>query len=227
MSTATQIPLALPHRVALDGDDFFVSPSNQAAVDWIDRWPDWPGRLLLLVGPYGAGKSHLAAVWRQATGAALRHGPELTPADLEWVRAGRPMAVEDCGAGLDQARQVLLFHMINAMRETGQESGGSLLLTAENAPAHWPLTLPDLASRLRAAPVARIEAPDDSLMAALLVKQFSDRQLRVGADLLGYLLPRIERSFAALCEAVERLDAAALAEQRPITVPFARKVLEL
>lgn len=223
MSTAVQIPLALPHREALDGDDFFVSPSNQAAVHWIDRWPDWPGRMLLVVGPYGAGKSHLAAVWRQATGAALRSASDLSAEDLEWVRAGRPMAVEDCGGGLDQSREVLLFHMINAMRE----SGGSLLLTAEEAPAHWPIALPDLASRLRAAPVARIEAPDDSLMAALLVKQFSDRQLRVGADLVGYLLPRIERSFAALRDAVDRLDAAALAEQRAITVPFARRVLDL
>lgn len=218
-----QIPLALPHRVALDADDFFVSPSNREAVEWIDRWPDWPGRLLLVTGPSGAGKSHLAAVWRQATGAALRRGAELGSADLEWVRAGRPMAVEDCGNGLDDAREVLLFHMINAMRE----SGGSLLLTANQAPAHWPLALPDLASRLRAAPVARIEAPDDSLMGALLVKQFSDRQLRVGADLVGYLVSRLERSFAALCDAVDRLDAAALAAQRPITVPFARKVLDL
>lgn len=223
MSAAMQIPLVLPHRVALDGDDFFVSPSNLAAVEWIDRWPDWPGRLLVVAGPSGAGKSHLAAVWRKATGAALRPAAELAAEDLEWVRGGRPMAVEDCGDTLEPEREVLLFHMINAMRE----AGGSLLLTAAEAPAHWPIALPDLASRLRAAPVARIEAPDDSLMAALLVKQFNDRQLRVGADVLGYLLPRIERSFAALNDAVDRLDAAALAEQRAITVPFARKVLGL
>jgi chromosomal replication initiation ATPase DnaA len=103
--------------------------------------------------------------------------------------------------------------------------GATLLLTATEPPSAWPVRLPDLRSRLLAAWPVRIEPPDDALLRALLVKQFADRQLRVEPAVIEYLIPRLERSFASMREAVDLLDRAALRNQRPITLPLARKVL--
>jgi len=222
----TQFPLGLPTRTALGGEDFFVSPANSDAVGWIDRWPAWPGGVLALCGPLGAGKSHLAAVWQQMSGAEVLRHSALGPDAAMAARRGAALVLEDVdpdGSAGDSAREVALFHLLNTIREVG----GSLLLTARRPPGRWTVDLPDLVSRLRALPVAEIAAPDDALIGAVLVKQFGDRQLRVSAEVITYLTHRLERSFASLGAAVEQLDAAALAAQRPITVPFARQVLAL
>lgn len=223
MTTSEQLPLGLPHRVALGGDDFFVAPSNQAAVDWIDRWPDWPGGVLILTGLAGAGKSHLAAVWQHAANARGLAASDLAASDILAARRGECLLIEEADHALSSANETDLFHLVNTVREVG----GSLLLTARDGPGQWPICLPDLASRLKAAPITAIGKPDEALMAAVLLKQFADRQLRVGPDVAAYLVPRLERSFNAVRQAVERLDVAALAEQRAITVPFARRILDL
>lgn len=222
-SGATQLPLALPCRESRGGEDFFIAPSNQDAVDWIDRWPDWPGAILVLHGPAGAGKSHLAAVWQGASGAWALPAASLDDAAITRARAEPHLVLEDADRALTPAFETALFHLVNSVRETG----GSLLITAREAAGRWPVTLPDLGSRLRAMPQAGLQEPDEALMAAVLVKQFSDRQLRIGADLADYLVTRLDRSFDQLRAAVDSLDRAALAERRALTIPFARKVLGL
>ncbi len=199
------------------------------AVAWIDRWPNWPAPALTLYGPAASGKTHLAQVWR----ARVRDGggqvvsllPEtLNGADvLSHIAGERWLLLEDADrfVPFDPARETAVFHIYNTLKA----SGGQLLLTAREAPARWPLALPDLRSRLLAAPAARIDPPDDALMAAVLTKHFADRQLRVSPDVIQFLLPRIERSFPALKIVADALDAAALAEGRAVTVPLAGKVL--
>jgi chromosomal replication initiation ATPase DnaA len=215
-----QLVLDLGHRAALGREDFLVAPCNRAAVAWIDRWPDWPAPALVLAGPEGCGKTHLAHVWRHRTGAALllrsalAEGGDPVPED-----GARYVVVEDADAPGSEAA---LFHLYNHIAA----HGGTMLLCARMPPARWPIALPDLASRLRAAPVAEIGLPDDSLLEAVLAKLFADRQLRIGAEILRYVVPRMERSFAAARAIVERLDRAALAESRTVTVPLARRVLE-
>jgi len=217
---ARQIPLSFDHRPALDAEDFVVAGPNSAAVAWLDRWPDWPGHTLAIFGPAGSGKSHLAHAWRHRSGAGLMAGAALRAADVADV-AGPTyrLVVEDGDRGLDEAA---LFHLINLVRE----EGGFLLLTGRHAPARWPVVLPDLRSRLAAMAAVELLAPDDGLIAAVLAKQFDDRQLRVAADVVDYLVPRMERSFAAIAEVVAALDTLSLAERRDITVPLARRVLE-
>lgn len=220
--SARQLALALPQRPALGRDDFLVAPCNAAAVAWLDRWPAWPAGLLAVHGPEGAGKSHLAEVWRQASGALPLAVGHLGAADAEALPAGASVLLDDAEGGLGGGAEVALLHLVNHVRE----AGGTLLLTGRRPPARWPLALPDLASRLAAAPAVGIAAPDDTLLAALLAKQFHERQLRVAGDVIRYLVSRIERSFAAAQAIVRALDAAALADRRPITVPLARRVLE-
>lgn len=220
---ARQIAFDLGHRPALGRQDFLVAPSNQDAVAWIDLWPEWPAPALVLHGPASCGKTHLAAVWAEKTRAAF--------VTAEMIAAGDAAAIAGMADHLvldhvdpwfsDRAAETTLFHVYNIMKEEGR----SLLLTMRMAPVHVPFALPDLASRLRAAPAVSIHAPDDTLLAAILVKLFADRQLAVGQDVIAYIIPRMERSFAAAVDIVDRADRLALAEKRNIGVPLLRQVM--
>ena len=227
MSTPAQLPLDLPHRPALGREDFLVASANRTAVAWIDLWPSWPQPALVLHGPTGSGKTHLAQVWRHTSGAAAADAARLLaddPPDL--LGAGTELLLDDADRVIGDARdravvERRLLHLYNVVRERG----GHLLLTARNAPARWSLKLPDLRSRLRAATCAELGAPDDQLIQAVLIKLFADRQLRVPPEVVRFLLLRMERSFAEAERIVDALDAASLAARKEITVPLARQVL--
>jgi chromosomal replication initiation ATPase DnaA len=214
-----QLPLDLPVRAAAGRSDFLVAPSNARALAVVDGWRDWPQGKLALIGPKGSGKSHLARVWAAASGARVIAAADLGPGAPD----PGPVAVEDVAAvaGSDAGERALL-HLHNLVLA----EGGRLLLTGRTPPAQWGLRLPDLASRLVAVPVARIEPPDDALLAALIVKLFADRGLAVGPRLVAWLVPRMERSHAAAAQVVAALDRAALASGRPLGRGLAREVLE-
>jgi chromosomal replication initiation ATPase DnaA len=219
--TGAQLSLAFGHVPSLAADDFLVAPCNAEAHAWVGAPEGWPGPASVLAGPAGSGKTHLAHLFAHEGGGVLVSAAELTQENTRSLLEAVPvLAVEDCDApGLDE---VALFHLINQ----GRELGRLLLLTARTAPASWNVGLPDLRSRLLAMPVAAIGAPDDALLAALLVKLFMDRQIRIGEDVVHFLVGRMERSFAACAMMVERLDHAALAGRRAVTVPLARRILE-
>lgn len=213
-----QLALDLPHRAALGREDFLVSRSNRRAVDTIDAWPRWPHSELLLIGPQGSGKSHLAEVWRAVSGADRVSAADLDCAMVPRLAQHSALVVDDCGRAVDAPA---LVHLLN---ETSR-SRAHLLLAARTAPAEWGVALPDLVSRLNRMSVARLEPPDDVLMEAVLVKLFADRQIEVGPAVVRYLALRIERSFAALHEAVARLDRLAIEERRRVTRPLAARML--
>lgn len=214
-----QLSLGLTLPVSYAREDFLVASGNEAALAWIDRWPDWPNGALILYGQEGSGKTHLAQIWaNQAAGAQLIGSDDFNAAKVDAL-AQQPLALDDADRIADP---VALFHLINVMRERGF----SLLLTGSAAPARWAYTLPDLMSRLKAMPAQEIAAPDDALLVAVLVKLFADRQLTVGEDVVKYLVARIERSCHAARSWVAALDAAALAENRAVTVALVRKLME-
>lgn len=216
---ARQLVLDLPHRAALGRDDFLVTPSNSAAVAMIDQWPDWPAPAALLVGPPGSGKSHLVEVWRQRSGATRIEADYLREADVPELAAGGAVVIENApGPALNETA---LFHLLNHCRELST----SLLLTSENHPAQWGVTLPDLFSRLLALPVAALGPPDDALLRGILVKHFADRQLAVDEQVISYLLTRMHRSAAAARALVAAIDRQALEAKAEITRAFVAKVL--
>jgi chromosomal replication initiation ATPase DnaA len=215
---ARQLTLALAHRPALGAEDFFLSRSNELAVALIDSWPDWPQHGQLLLGPAASGKTHLVNVWRLRSGAAMIPAQALAADHLQQLDAQRPLAVEDIDRGIDEE---LLFHLLNRMRE----GGGHLLLTARTGPAGMAIALKDLRSRLLALPQVGIEAPDDDLLRAVIIKQFADRQIEVDPPLIDYLMKRIERSLETVVRVVETLDRATLGTGRRITRQLARDVL--
>ncbi len=213
----TQLAIDLPHRPAFGRADFLVSECNAAALGWIERWPQWPGRVLVLHGPAGSGKSHLAHFWRERSGGVLIAGEELSRSKPNELASRRAVALDEA----ERAPERTLLHLYNCVIE----AGASLLVIAREAPASWPIALPDLASRLRAAASAAIGPPDDTLLAAVLVKHFADRQVRVAPGVIGFLVRRMERSFAASGALAARLDRLALGAGRPITIALARRVL--
>jgi chromosomal replication initiation ATPase DnaA len=206
-----QLALALDHSVSFAREDFLSGPSNIAAFTLIERWPDWPGRIVALIGPEGSGKSHLAAIWAESAGARVLSAKLLSVTDVPSALATGALVVEDLEAtDLDEQA---LFHLINLARE----EGAYVLLTGRLAVAGFRVTIRDLASRLRAVPAVMLAPPDDALLRSLLVKLAADRQVALDEPLVNYLVNRIERSFAAAHAAVRRLDDEAMRQQRPVT----------
>jgi chromosomal replication initiation ATPase DnaA len=214
-----QLALALPHAESLSRDDFLEGPANASALSLVDSWPDWPNRIMLLAGPEGSGKSHLAAVWAGEAGARSTTAHALTAAAVPGALATGALVVEDLNpSGFDERA---LFHLMNLARE----DQAFVLITARVPPAAFQVELRDLRSRLRAVPVVTLLPPDDQLFRALIVKFCADRQLSVDETVVSYLTTRIERSFAAARRAVELLDTEALRLGRPVTRALAAELL--
>jgi chromosomal replication initiation ATPase DnaA len=214
-----QLAFVLPHEESLTRDNFLEGPANAAALALIDAWPEWPNRTMMLVGPEGSGKSHLAAIWAEQSGARSIAAHALTPANVPGALATGALVVEDLRAGDFDERA--LFHLLNLAREDAT----FVLMTSRVPPSALEVELRDLRSRLRALPTVSLQPPDDQLFRALIVKFCADRQLAVDEAVVGYLANRIERSYAAARETVESLDREALRLGRPITRAFAAEVL--
>ncbi|MGH1353215.1 MAG: HdaA/DnaA family protein [Methyloligellaceae bacterium] len=214
-----QLVFDLPHRAAMDEEDFLVSDCNESAVKVIDIWPDWHHPSLLIVGPQGCGKTHLAYVWQMKTGAAMLSAAELTSDMVDNLAQAPAVIIEDIDAG--PFNQNALFHLLNLAKERSF----NVLMTGRERPGTWEIELPDLRSRLRASPVVEIEAPDELLLNTVLVKLFSDRQLIVPPNVIKYISLRMERSMSAAQKLVEKVDKAALASGRKVTRQLVGEVM--
>ena len=213
-----QLVLALDHGESFAREDFLAGPTNETALALIERWPDWPSSVMALVGPEASGKSHLASIWAEISGARILSASLLSGADVPMALATGALVVEDLAAqDLDERA---LFHLLNLARE----ESAFVLVTGRASPASFAVTIPDLGSRLRALPIVSLAAPDEALLRALLVKLAADRQLVLDDALISFLINRIERSVAAAREAVARLDREAMRLRRPVTRALAAEI---
>lgn len=214
-----QLAFALPHAESLSRDDFLEGTANAEALGLIDQWPDWPNKVMLLAGPEGSGKSHLASIWAEEAGARSTMAHALTAATVPGALVTGAVVVEDLTP--DSFDERALFHLLNLARE----DGAYVLITARVAPVSMEIALRDLRSRLRAVPVVQLRAPDDHLFRALIVKFCADRQMSIDENVVSYIASRIERSFVAARRTVELLDSEALRLGRPVTRALAAELL--
>lgn len=214
----SQLALSLPPVPVFTRESYFVSDANREAHGWIEAWPSWPAHGLILSGPHSSGKTHLARIWQETAGAAEVFPSEVReqPAQSLLARAPHLLLEHFEETGGDET----LLHLLNAARE----QKACLLLTTRLSAGEWPFRLPDLTSRLAALPRASLTPPDDQLLAAVLTKLFSDRQLRAPHEVVEWLVTRIERSLLSAQECVECLDRAALDHGRRISLPLAQKL---
>lgn len=218
-SPPRQLTFHWPHSPSFAREDFLAAPSNQEALSTIELWPNWAGRMLTIVGPEGAGKSHLGTIWAELSKAVTLRGEALNEQSIEACAGADAVLFEDA----DRAAKVeaLFFHVINM----ALQNNIWLLLTCRTAPDAWGLKTPDLLSRLRLAPVVRLAAPDSELTEAVLFKLFSDRQLQVEPHVISYIALRIERSLGAARRIVAALDTEALTQGRRVTRVMASDAL--
>ena len=217
---ARQLAFDLPLDPRFGAEDFLVSPSNEAAYAMVERWPDWADSVLLLVGPPGSGKSHLASIWATRAHAWKADARAVVDERVLYLISNGTLLIEDADAGVGS--EAGLFHLLNLARERK----ASVLITAASPPDQWGLHVPDLLSRLRLAPRVDLTPSDDALLKAVLVKLFVDRQLVVDTTIVDYVALRIERSLAQAADFVARLDREALSRGRRITRSMASVVLE-
>jgi chromosomal replication initiation ATPase DnaA len=209
-----QLRLQLPPSIREEDTPFVVSASNSDAVAALDAWTSWPDGRLVLIGPEGVGKSHLARAWARRVGAREIRGHRADSA--AW--AGGPVFLENADRGVDEET---LFHALNLA-----DRGGGVLLTARTDPREWRVGLPDLRSRLNSLLVAKIEPPDDAVLRAVLVGLFRERNIKAGEEVLNFLIRRMERSVPAARDIVNRIDEFAAAERREITRLLVRQILD-
>ena len=218
-----QLPLSLSHPTDFYSDDLVVTKSNKSAYELIERWPDWPMPVAVLVGPDGSGKTHFASVW-----ADISKAQEIEPDQLDqaitFIEKGIPVLVEDMdGVDLDE---VVFFHLINSVKERRViNPKTTLLITARKGPSNWNVKLDDLASRLRSVTLATLEQPDDELLNAVAFKLFSDRQITVDPSVVEFLVSRSERSLFALGKTVDQIDRLALQRKSKITKALVSEAL--
>jgi chromosomal replication initiation ATPase DnaA len=211
--------LVLPHAESLSRDDFLEGPANAAALALIESWPEWPNRIMMLAGPEGCGKSHLATIWAEQAGARSISAHGLVAAAVPGALATGALVVEDLNP--QAFDELALFHLMNLARE----DGAFVLITARVPPAAIEIGLRDLRSRLRAVPVVMLMPPDDHLLRALIVKFGADRQMTIDETVVNFIATRTERSFAAIRRAVEQLDAESLRLGRPVSRALAAELL--
>ena len=223
----SQLVFDFEHRPAFEAQDFLVTPCNQEAVAWIDNWPYWSSPAFVVHGPSGCGKSHLAQVFLARTSGVKVSSLQLLEKEPPALLGGAEACLLDdldvaFTPGNKQALEEALLHLYNLLKE----HKSTMMITAKSPPSRWGISLADLSSRLKTATLAEIGQPDDALLAAVLVKQFSDRQLRIDSEVVAFVQTRIERSFHALGQFVAIADKMALAKKSRVSIPLMRSVLE-
>jgi len=219
MSLPDQLTFDLPSFPATGSENFFVSSANSLAFEVVQNWQNWSNKRVLITGSEGSGKTHLSHVWSTLSNARFI-SLDTQEHDLLNVEA---FIIEDIDLIASKpSLEERLFHYLNFAKQFEIY----LLMTSSLAASRLELQLPDLSSRLQATEHVNIEAPDDALLSAVLIKQFTDRQINISPSLVEYILKRITRSLLAISNFVAELDILMLKHKKSPSRSMISEVLD-
>ncbi len=219
--TQEQFPIRFSREPNYSRTDFVLSGCNALAADWVDRWPDWPGHIkgVVISGAASSGKSHLGAIWQQASGARLlTRIDELTLTEIET----NPHLLLDHPKPNEDWPQSIFFHLLNRLAN----ANGSVLILSRIPATAQDWALADLQSRLGGMVVAQITTPDDEALISVMHKVADDIGLALTPEASRYIASRIERSFDVACKVIEKIDKLALSRKKTASLLLVRQVLD-
>ena len=215
-----QLILKFPLNNAYYKEDYYVSPSNQEAYDFISSWPKWIKRIVNIFGPSGSGKTHLTSILKDKTSVLILESQQLDETIFFKFKTKEALIIENLN---EKVSENLLFSLWNAALQDNKY----LLITSKKPINRYKFKLPDLKSRVSSSVFIGIKLPSDDLMGVIIAKNFSDRQIKVKKKHIEYIIKRIDRSYEKISQFILTLDKYSLKKGSPFSLKLIKEVLEM
>ena len=215
-----QLILKFPTYQAYKKEDFYVSPSNQEAYDFINNWPKWIKRIINIFGPSGSGKSHLASILKNKTSCLKIDSNELNEKIFLKFKTKEALIIENLN---EKISEKLLFSLWNIALQDNKY----LLITSIKPINSYKFKLTDLISRVKSSLAIGIDLPGDDLISVILAKNFSDKQIKVEKKHIDYIIKRIDRSYEKISQFILTLDKYSLKKGSPFSLKLIKEVLKM
>ena len=215
-----QLILKFPSRSAYKKEDFYVSPSNQEAYDFINSWPKWIKRIVNIFGPSGSGKSHLASILKSKTSCLQVNSDELNEKIFLKFKTKEALIIENVD---EKVPEKLLFTIWNIALQDNKY----LMITSKKSISSYKFKLKDLVSRTKSSLAIGINLPSDDLISVIIAKNFSDKQIIVEKKHIDYIIKRIDRSYEKISQFILTLDKYSLKKGSPFSLKLIKEVLKM
>ena len=215
-----QLILKFPSDEAYLNEDFYVSPSNQDAYDYINSWPQWIKRIVNIYGPSGSGKTHLSSIFKSKTSTLTVEAKTINESIISTFKTKEALIIEDLD---DKVNETLLFSLWNIALQDNKY----FLLTSEKSIHEYKFKLPDLQSRVLSTVTIGIKLPSDDLISVILAKNFSDKQIKIEKKHIDYIIKRIDRSYEKISQFILTLDKYSLKKGSPFSIKLIKEVLKM
>ena len=215
-----QLILKFPSHQAYKREDFYVSPGNQKAYDFINSWPRWIKRIVNIFGPSGSGKSHLASILKNKTSCLQINSDELNEKIFIRYKTKETLIIENLDKKISEK---LLFSLWNVALQDNKY----LMTTSKKPISSYKFKLKDLESRVKSSLIIGINLPNDDLISVILAKNFSDKQIKVEKKHIDYIIKRIDRSYEKISQFIFTLDKYSLKKGSPFSLKLIKEVLKM
>ena len=218
MSELNQLLLDLDHKKNFNDHDYYVSNSNHFAFNIVEKWPKWEKKILNICGEKFSGKSHLANIFKSKSNALLINQNEINDDVFKKIKLFESIIIDNFNNNLNEKLIYSIFNLVD-------QDNKYMLINSEKPINEIKFKLPDMISRSKNCLVAKIESPDDDLIFAIILKNFSDRQIKLEKKIIEFIINRIDRSYSKICEFIYKVDELSLKKKKPINLKTIREIL--
>ncbi len=218
MSELNQLLLKFDYKTNFNEHDFYLSKSNINAFNLINKWPKWQKKILNVSGEKFSGKSHLANIFKSKSKAYLINGKNINNSIFQKLKLYESIIIDDFDECKDEKILYSIFNMID-------QDSKYLLINSSLPINEIKFNLPDLTSRSKNCLYVQIENPDDELIFAIILKNFSDRQINIEKKIIDFIIKRIDRSYRKIDEFIYKIDELSLKKKKPINFKTIKEIL--